>query len=113
MALLTAKLPLPIKPKTWRGPSAARVRPTAWATSTANRLARDEREHARWRARAAHDGQWRSDEHGTRRRELVQIGELGESVFAGAEQERMAWERRIEAVRRAGVGTDRFHTEAD
>ena len=46
-------------------------------------------------------------------RQLGQVGELGEAVLAGAEQEVVDRERRVEAARRARVGADGLDAEAD
>src|SRR5918999_2467046 len=44
----------------------------------------DEREHPQWRAAAVPDLERRGDDHGARRRQLVEVGEALETVTAGA-----------------------------
>src|SRR5262245_54762180 len=107
-ALQTAKLPLPISPNASRTPSRARVRPTASATSTPATSALDEREDARRAARAADDRERRDDDQRAGRRQPLQVGELCQAVLAGAVQERVAGEGRVEAVCDPGVGPDRL-----
>ena len=46
-------------------------------------------------------------------RQLGQVGELGETVLAGAEQEVVGRERRVEAAGRTRIGADGLHSEAD
>src|SRR5918997_6109785 len=89
-ALLTAKLPLPIRPKTWRTPRPARVSPTACATSTPAASALDEGERPRRAARPADDRQRRDHQHGARRRQRAQVGELRQAILARAVHEGMA-----------------------
>src|SRR4051794_28639594 len=99
MALVTAKLPLPINPKTCGGPRRARARPTASATCTLapEGLTRHQRQHAGWTARAADDGQRRGDEYRTGGGQARQVGQLGQAIFSGAEEEGMAREGGLEA----------------
>src|SRR5919197_2009262 len=108
-ALVTWKLPLPTTPNTLSTPSPASSAPTASATVLLNVRpcsTLDQGEHARGAARTAHDRQWRRDQHRALRRQAVQVAQLGQAVLAGAEQERVTGERRIEALRGAGVGAD-------
>src|SRR5581483_681586 len=141
-ALLTAKLPLPIRPNTWRTPRSASAWPTASATFTeapspeetltpaplpegegacappgswllSPRSALDEGEHAGRAAGAADDRQRRGDQDRAGRWELGQVGELGQPVLAGAEQEGVTRERRVEAVGGASVGADRLDADPD
>ena len=72
-----------------------------------------EREHARRAAGAVDELERRDDDHRARRRQLGQVGELGEAVLARAEQEVVDRERRVEAVRGARVGADRLDADAD
>src|SRR5437763_6466760 len=109
-ALVTWKLPLPTRPKARSAPRSASTRPTASATRIA---LPDEREYPARAARAAHDRQRRDDQHRTAGREPVDVAQLGQPVLAGAEQVRVARERRVERVGEAGVGTHRLHADTD
>src|SRR5258708_28245904 len=111
-ALVTAKLPLPIRPKTWRTPRSASARPTASATSTAL-LTRDEGEDAGRAARATHDRQGCGYQDCAGRRQARQIRQLGQPVLLCTKQELVARKGRLEAMRGAGIGADSFNAEAN
>src|SRR2546421_2403493 len=105
-ALVTWKLPLPTRPKARSAPRSASTRPTASATRIASP---DEREYPARAARAAHDRQRRDDQHRAAGREPVDVAQLGQPVLAGAEQVRVARERRGGTVGGGGGRTHRLH----
>ena len=72
-----------------------------------------EREHAARAAGAADEPERRDHEQRAGQRQLVEVRELGEPEAAGAEQEVVERERRVEAVGGAGVDPDRFGAEAE
>src|SRR6266511_4393964 len=114
-ALVTWKLPLPTTPKTVSMPSEASALPTASATSmgASRGSALDQGEHAGGAAGAAHDRQRPGDDHRSLRWQLGEVLELREPVAVGAEQERVAGERRVETRGRAGVGAHGLDADAD
>src|SRR6266545_294380 len=115
-ALVTWKLPLPTTPKTVSMPSRARALPTASATSMrppGGRSALDQGEHAGGAAGAADDRQWAGDHHGALWGQLGEVLELRQPVPVGAEQERVAGERRVEARGGSSVGANGLDADAD
>src|SRR5712691_8542973 len=64
-------------------------------------------------ARPAGDRQRPGDHHRADRRQEGQVLQLREPVLARAQQRGVARERRVEGVRRPGVGADRLHAEPD
>src|SRR3954449_5188700 len=114
IALVTAKLPDPTTPKTCETPHRTSAAPTASATFMKRRSpAFHEGQHAGRRAGTGHDRQRRGDEQDAGRRQLGQVLQLREPVLAAAHERRVARERRIEGVRRAGVGADRLDADTD
>src|SRR4051794_23787092 len=114
-ALVTWKFPLPTTPKTISTPCAARLSPTASATSTVDTnpsCPLDQGQHPARAAGAAHDRQRSGDHDRPGRWQRGQVLQLGQPVFARAEQERVARERRLERVGQPGVGADGLHTNA-
>src|SRR4051794_22118929 len=73
----------------------------------------DECQDSRRGARPADDRQRRGDQQRAGSRQPGEVAQLGEPVLAAAEQRGVAGERRIEGVRRPGVGADRLHAEPD
>src|SRR6059058_1442716 len=111
-ALVTWKLPLPTRPKARSAPSPARTRPTASATRIRPGRS-DQRQDPAGTARAVHDRQRSDDQYPAPGRQPGQVAQLGQPVLAGAQQVRVARERRVERVGRAGVGTDGLYAHAD
>src|SRR6266508_5891146 len=115
-ALVTWKLSLPTTPKTVSMQSRSRARPTASATSMrphGGRSALDKGEHAGGADGAADDRQWAGDHHGALWGQLGKVLELRQPVPVGAEQERVAGERRVEARGGSSVGANGLDADAD
>src|SRR5438034_2096224 len=111
-ALVTAKLPLPIRPDTCRTPSSASVAPTASATRMPP-LPWDQGQGPGRASRPAGDGEGSHDQDGARRRQAAESDQRGQAVLAGAVHVAVAGEGRVEPARHPRVGAHRLDTEAD
>src|SRR6185437_8977760 len=78
-----------------------------------SRLCRHERQHPQRASGAVHDLERRRNYHGTRRRQLIQVGEAREPEPIGAVHEGMAGKHGLEGRCLAGIGADRLHPDAE
>src|SRR5262249_43645771 len=93
------------------GPARRWLSRAALTGRAAHRSGGHDRDDPQRAATAVHDLQWRGDDDGSDRRQLIQIAEAREPELAGAVHDRVIRERRIESARLAGVGADRFDAD--